>query len=46
MHTLMFPIRWIGVVGMIMAVNCHAGYLLFNLLFINYRLNNNKLMRN
>jgi len=44
MHTLMFPIRWIGVVGMIMAVNCHFGYPLFNLLFINYRLINNKLM--
>jgi hypothetical protein len=44
MHTLMFPIRWICVVGMIMVVNCHVNYLLFNLLLINYRLNDNKLM--
>jgi hypothetical protein len=33
----MFPIRWIYVVRMIMAVICHVNYLLFNLLFINYR---------
>ena len=44
MHTLMFPIRWIGVVGMIMAVNCHFNYLLFNLLLINYRLRDDRLM--
>ena len=39
----MFPIRWIGVVGMIIAVNYHINYLLFNLLLINYRLNDSKL---
>jgi len=39
----MFPIRWIGVVGMIMAVICHFNYLLVNLLLFNYRLYDNRL---
>ena len=40
------PIRWIDLFWMLVGWNCHNDYLLFNLLFINYRLRNNKLISN